>query len=227
MRKLVHGCLVGLVGLMTSCSRSADKPAAKVDSPTTKQSDVGGEVNKGAFLQLDRIALTNSWRLRAHDLKQLSARVMVIVDGKQQRTQETLCTWDKKWDKGSPPAVGTIAVALADQKLGGDAGKKSCTLSVSIDKAPASSQKNAEVLLFEVGPLFGERSASLGEARKDPAGDKFEPVIGRWFFVPVMDLDGFNSVPEVGNLDALVEWSRGAVGRTVIALTVDAEFHAK
>jgi hypothetical protein len=216
-----HITIIGiaiLASLLASCQRSGQPaPVPTGDRPPATEAskrDAGPVIEIRAQQELDfepGIRLT-VWDLRASRVQQLTAKLLVIKDGKSEVAQELVCKWDN-WPESKPEAAWRLYYLLQDGEPFGAKNKRLPTITLTFaDAAPSSTAKKRSTQFLE-----GEFRIRHSESRKDNTLDQARAeVIYYGFYDPAK---GDTSVTLGSSVEALVEASKG--GRTAVAIVVE------
>ena len=152
------------------------------------------------------------WNLRASRVQELSARLLVISDGKAAVAQQAVYTWDK-WPEGKPDAVWQLYYLLMDGEPFGSNNKRLRVVSLKFDDTPPGRTSTQNSSLFVEG-IFGiQDSESRNQNSVVPGRAE---IIYSAFYDPTK---GGSSHAFSDTVDSLVDASKG--GRTVVAVVLE------
>ncbi len=152
------------------------------------------------------------WKLRACRVGELTARLLVIKDGKSNVAQEMICKWDA-WPENRKEAIWHLHYVLQDGEPFGAKNKRMPGISMTFDDvAPTTTARKRSVHLVE-----GEFRSTMAESRRDNTLDPTRAeMLYHSFHVPVL---GDSSVSIERNVDSLIEATKG--GRTAVVIVVE------
>jgi hypothetical protein len=162
------------------------------------------ELQAGSTLQV--------WNIRAHRLKHLAARLLIISDGKVQPANEVEYKWDK-WEKEQPATTGQVIYLLQDGQAFGAKNKRLPQIGVEVQNSPshARASKQATIMLKDdLQPRVGMSSVT----ETAPLANKSR------LFAQVYTVVGqHDNVSITSEFDSMIEASKN--GRTVVAVTLE------
>jgi hypothetical protein len=175
------------------------QPFCSVDAPMEK------DFQEGAVIQ--------TWNLKVYGLKSLTARLLIITDGKVNTANESALMWNK-WEPTAPPATGQLVLLIQDGVAFGAKGKRLPSLSLELVGSPTFSGHANSSKLFLAADLQVKLTSSWSVG--------FE--IGKQLIYSQIFLEpGGQQLKETNlrsDLDTAINISRD--GRTVLAVELEA-----
>ena len=216
---LLGGC--GL--LLASCDRQAVNPQAAKPAPAVEKPaptpEVAGPMSVDSYRKLDLqpgIQL-HVWNIRANRLKELTASLLVIRDGKPQTASKIEYKWEK-WDNSQPPATGQIMLLMQDGQLFGVKDKRWPLLTVDFPKQQdgISARTTSNIAIEgDLNPSMAT-STNSGNLLSFPPGQTHKAILYGEVFVPANFVGSLSFGPTI---ESLVE--AASEGRTVVAISLE------
>jgi hypothetical protein len=216
---LLWGC--GL--LLASCDRPADNPQAVKPVPAAEKPasapEAPGPMSVDSYRKLDLqpgIQL-HVWNVRVHALKELTASLLVIRDGKPQTASKTEIKWEK-WDDSRPPASGQMLLLMQDGQLFGVKDKRVPLLMVDFPDLRDGTRVASTSIIPIEGDVKGNISTATnaGSLLSFSPGQTHKAILYGELFVPANDLAGASLSPD---LDVLIK--AASSGRAVVAIILE------
>ena len=196
----ILACL-GVLSL-TSCTMPAARPAPAVERSCA--------IESGGWVRLDDGTELRIWNLKANGLRRLTARLLVVTDGKAQVANEVEINWDE-WEPASSEASGQLVLLIQDGKVFGAKDKRLPQIGLDVQGSPPQDRFEKKMTLLMDGDLHSELSRS---SYSTPVGE--EGVLHAQLFVPQTDAP-FSST--LGwDLDSFAATAKE--GRAVVAVTL-------
>ncbi len=209
--------------LLVSCGRRVEKPEPANPGPAAENPIPAQAIAPHCSVENYRkqdfqpgIQL-HVWDMRVHALKELSASLLVVREGRPQTVNKTEYKWSK-WDSSEPPAAGQISLLMHDGQLFGVKDKRFPLLAVDFPKVPAGERVAAVTTISIDGPLQPRASTATnnGSLPGFPPGQRRNTILFAQLLASAKDVGTFRLSPD---LAALIKPAPG--DRTVVAVNLE------
>jgi hypothetical protein len=207
-----------LIGMTSLAALSCGRPATPATGGAAMQptlakpaAEVSCGIESSRTVKLDDGTELRIWDLKLSGLKQLTAKLLIAVDGKVETANEIQFKWDA-WGADAPAATGQLVLLVQDGKAFGAKDKKLPQMGLEIQGAPSQSMTGKKSGLF----LNGDLQSRLATASQKQSLGK-RSLIYAQLFVSKDKSDGNFSL--TSDPEQLAAASKD--GRTVLGVEVD------
>ena len=169
--RLVSICLAAMsVVSAVSCNRQVTPPTAVAVSPRVPAEPAATpscEVEASRTVKLGDGTELRIWDLKLSGLKQLTAKLLIAVDGKVQTANEIDYKWEA-WD-ASTVATGQLVLLVQDGKAFGATDKRLPLMGLEVQGAPSHAMTGKKSGLFLTGEVQSRFSTAM---QKQPIGKR-------------------------------------------------------